>query len=125
MYYKHWTQIPTKSWPWTFFTTKEIASHGDGSIIIVPQALDKLQTLFREMNCPIRINDGYRDPIHNVKVGGAPLSMHKFGKAFDLSFHGLDKQKLYSMARACGFTGIGHYASFLHVDIGRRREWKG
>ncbi len=31
--------------------------------------------------------------------------------------------KFIKIALSNGFTGIGRYSSFVHVDIGPRREW--
>ena len=64
-----------------------------------------------------------RDPVHNARVGGAPLSRHKLGDAFDVALAGHDREALRAAARAAGFRGFGHYRTFLHVDLGPRREW--
>lgn len=123
--YKHWSKVPKSVWPWTSFTPKDIASKGDGSIIVVPQALNKLQALFDFLKKPIIINDAYRDRVHNANVGGEPTSLHKEGQAFDLSTRNIDRTELYQAARQIGFTGCGLYRTFLHCDIGRARTWYG
>ena len=116
MLFEHWTQVPANVWMWKHFTPQEIASKGDGSVLIVPQALDLLEELRLAMGAPLVILSAYRDPLHNARVGGAPLSQHKFGKAFDIRLAGHDRDTLINTARACGFTGFGSYKTFVHVD---------
>lgn len=123
-HYAHYSDVPESAWPWENFTPQEIASKGDGSLIVDADALDRLQWARREADQPFVIFSAYRDPIHNVKVGGAPLSMHKFGKAFDISLRGHHKPMLADICRRAGFTGFGlNYKTFLHVDTGRNRSW--
>lgn len=124
-FYKHWSEIPRSIWIWENFTPKEIASKGDGSILIDVEALNKLQALRNSLGKPLIIKSAYRDPGHNTKVGGAKNSNHLKGKAFDVSLHNQDKELLYGAAKACGFSGFGHYNSFLHLDTGKQREWNG
>jgi uncharacterized protein YcbK (DUF882 family) len=59
-------------------------------------------------------------------VGGGVRSRHKVGDAFDISLRTVkDKTRLISSARRAGFTGLGYYQTFLHVDTGRARWWFG
>ncbi len=123
-FYKHWREVPASIWVWDSFKPYEIASHGDGSLLLVIPAMNTLQALRNKLDCPLIINDGYRDPLHNARIGGAPLSLHKKGLAFDISYHNVDKERLYNVAKEVGFSGFGHYSTFLHVDLGKKREWK-
>jgi len=77
------------------------------------------------MDVPFQINSAYRCPIHNARIGGAPLSMHKFGRAFDIALTDhVDREKLIKCALQVGAGGIGeNYKTFVHVDTGRRRSW--
>lgn len=125
MMYAHYSAIPNSVWRWRHFKPIEIASKGDRSILVVPQALDCLEQLRLAMGRPLVILSAYRDPLHNARVGGAPLSQHKFGRAFDLRLDDIDRDELISKARACGFNGIGSYKTFVHVDIGPSRTWQG
>jgi zinc D-Ala-D-Ala carboxypeptidase len=43
MFYEHYDQVPMASWRWRHFAPREIASKGDGSILIDEDALDKLE----------------------------------------------------------------------------------
>jgi len=75
--YDHYTQV--NEWLWPHFTPQEIASRGDKSILVNYEALDKLENARTIMRKSFIINSAYRDPLHNARVGGAPLSSHKFG----------------------------------------------
>ncbi len=123
MLYAHHSDVPQDVWRWPNFTPAEIASNGDGSVLINADAMDKLQLLRDLIGRPLIINSAYRDPIYNAKVGGAPLSMHKQGRAFDIALRGHDRRQLARAAQAAGFTGFGYYNTFLHVDTGRKRSW--
>ena len=67
------------------------------------------------MNAPLRINSGHRCALHNARVGGAPLSLHK-KLAFDVALAGHDPAQLAAAARASGFRGFGFRQTFLHLD---------
>jgi zinc D-Ala-D-Ala carboxypeptidase len=51
--------------------------------------------------------------------------MHLQGAAFDISMANHDPESFEAAARAIGFTGFGFYPrqNFMHVDIGRARQW--
>jgi len=55
-------------------------------------------------------------------VGGAPFSQH-LKLAADISTLGHDRRKLLRACRNAGFTGFGFYNTFLHIDLGRPRNW--
>ena len=85
--------------------------------------MDALQRMRDEVG-PLRIFSAYRCPVHNAFVGGAPLSQHKLGRAFDVALGSYDKDSLIAAARQAGFTGFGvNYRTFIHVDTGPRRSW--
>lgn len=123
MLYADWREVPARLWRWPDFSPREIASRGDGSLLVVPQALDRLQAARSRVGQPFLITSAYRDPVHNARVGGAPLSRHKAGDAFDIALAGHDRAALLAACRAAGFTGFGFYSSFLHVDLGPERSW--
>jgi zinc D-Ala-D-Ala carboxypeptidase len=123
MFYEHYDQVPRALWRWRYFIPRELASKGDGSLLIDEDALDRLEYARRLLGQPLVILSAYRDPLHNAKVGGAPLSMHKEGKAFDIRLTGLDKWQLLIACQKAGFTGFGFYSTFLHVDTGKPRTW--
>lgn len=122
-YFEHYSKVPRSLWNYQSFKPSEIASHGNGSILIHFDALQKLQLARTIIGKPFIILSAYRDPIHNARVGGAPLSSHKQGHAFDISLHNQNKWHLYNVCREVGFTGFGFYNTFLHVDCGKPRTW--
>jgi uncharacterized protein YcbK (DUF882 family) len=72
-----------------------------------------------------------RVPTHNKRIGGAPKSMHLTGVAVDFVVKGvpfdknqmarLDKFHTGGLARA-DYNKDG-WADFVHVDLGKEREW--
>ncbi len=121
--YEHWGLVPVNRWRWKYFTPKELASKGNGSIKILEHALDKLERVREQLGRPLVINSAYRDPEYNARIGGARMSRHKVGDAFDISLKGQDRHKLHRLCKDAGFTGFGLYKTFLHVDCGPRRQW--
>ena len=111
----------TERWP--HFTPHEIACPCCGETCIWPEALDALERLRAALASPLRINSGHRCALHNARVGGAPLSLHK-KLAFDIALVGHDPAALLAAARSAGFTGFGFGRTFLHLDTrGRPARW--
>lgn len=121
MLYVHWSDV--KNWPYRYFTPRELASRGNGSLLVNHDAISKLDEMRRIVGKPFIITSAYRDPLHNARVGGAPRSYHKRGMAFDILLAGHDKDELKVAAMQAGFGGIAFARSFLHVDTGPRRTW--
>ena len=108
-------QAPWDASRWPHFSAREIACPCCGEICIWPEALDALERLRTAMNAPLRIDSGHRCALHNARVGGAPLSLHK-RLAFDVALTGHDPGALASAAREAGFRGFGFGQTFLHLD---------
>lgn len=95
---------------------------GCGTTYVSQDAIDKLEELRVLLSAPLRINSACRCPIHNAKIGGAPLSKHRSTKrspstAFDIAIGNHDKQEIIELAERVGFKGIGtKYKTFVHVD---------
>ena len=90
-------------------------------------ALALLQALRTAWGGPLSILSAYRCPLHNARVGGAPLSRHKLGDAFDVAtpkWSVADRERLVGTARSVGFRGVGLYRTFVHVDLGKARNWQ-
>lgn len=80
-----------------------------------------------EQGTTATINSGYRDPEHNVEVGGTAGSLHQQGKSFDLDLTGMtDAQKqaiLTDIAfQTMGTGSVGFYpgSNVIHVDAQRQ-----
>ena len=123
--YAHWKQVPRtwSAWPWRHFIPKEIACKGTGKLSVNTGLLDKLDLLRSRLGHPLSVSSVFRTPYWNSKCGGAPRSMHLFCLAADIKIIGKDKNLILELAKDLGFTGFGYYRTFLHVDLGRKREW--
>ena len=120
----HHTLIDHRDWPFKYFTPEEIACKGTGLILIDFDAISKLDELRDIIKEPFRPNSAYRSAVHNKNIGGSRNSMHLQGKAFDIPIKGkMTREKLHIVADHVGFTGIGDYDTFVHVDTGRKRYW--
>lgn len=88
--------------------------------------LGLLNTLRELWGRPLSVNSGARCLFWNAHVGGAPGSQHTLGKAADLRVTSRDEaDQLALLATKVGFTGLGIYATWLHVDTGPKRTWAG
>lgn len=122
--YAHHSLVSKEHWPFQYFIPRELANKGDGSLLADMDAIARLDHLRELLGKPLIINSAYRDPLYNARVGGAPRSMHKQGKAFDVALRGHNKRQLIQLAKQAGFTGFGiNYNTFLHIDTGRPRQW--
>ena len=116
--------FPLEFWRWPNFSPSEMACR-DGSLMIHPASLDKLQRLRTRLAAPLVVNSAYRSPSYNKRVGGAAGSLHLAARAYDISMAGHDPHEFEAAARACGFAGFGFYPdqNFMHIDTGPAREW--
>ena len=111
-------------WRSRFFKRREIACRHCGELVVHADSLEKLDQLRRLLGRPVTLSSAYRCGVHNALVGGAPLSMHKFARAFDVTLAGHSKSDVVAAAIEAGFTGLGvNYRTFVHVDTGRERRW--
>jgi hypothetical protein len=100
---------------WPHVARLEIACRCCGELYVWPRALDALSRLRVALATPLRITSGHRCVLHNARVGGAPLSLHK-RLAFDIAIAGHAPLPLARAARAAGFSGFGFGQTFLHLD---------
>jgi hypothetical protein len=101
-----------------------VQSHVDPRVL--PDVWSKLETLAQSLGRPITLNSAYRSPEYNRRIGGARNSMHVQRKAVDIQWGTNSAQgrvDFIQKAINAGFTGIGCYNSFCHVDIGAKRHW--
>lgn len=74
----------------------------------------------------ITVNSAYRTPRRNASIEGASRnSLHIQGRAVDITMHGIGLKQLADMAAHFNAGGIGLYGSFVHLDTGRIRNWRG
>ena len=123
--YDHWKQVPRNwsKWPWKYFKPEEMACKGTGKLVVEPRLLDYIDLFRLRFGGPLTVLSAFRSPYHNAFVGGAPFSSHLKAVAVDLSIVGQDKKQMEQLAKEIGFTGFGYYRTFLHIDLGRKREW--
>jgi zinc D-Ala-D-Ala carboxypeptidase len=91
--------------------------------LVRPRLAESLERLRATVGKPIPIVSGYRCPVHNHAVGGAPDSQHMYGSAADIP-RGICTS---SQATRAGFTGIGTKDGLpIHVDVrdGPLTTWK-
>jgi uncharacterized protein YcbK (DUF882 family) len=98
-----------------------------------PHLYDILSDLTASVGQPggeIDIVCGYRTSSTNESLrahttGVAKNSLHIQAEAIDLRMPGIDTLKLRKAALALGRGGVGYYphSDFIHVDVGRVRQW--
>jgi zinc D-Ala-D-Ala carboxypeptidase len=112
--------VPFPEWNkrWPDFTPDEVCCKGTKQIFIQIEAMDKLQKMRNIIMLPLKINSAYRTPAYNKEIGGSINSQHIFGRAFDVKIRGgkWGVEEMKKAARMVGFTGVGLYDTFIHVD---------
>lgn len=93
----------------------------DGSNLVKIDSvlIDKLQKLRDRLGVPLTINSAFRTEAYNKKIKGSPKSQHIQGTAVDVSIRNI-KMKIEDIAKiaeSIGFTGIGLYDTFIHLDV--------
>ena len=111
------------------FIAREIDCPCCGVLVFDPALLYALEAARAHFRRPIRVNSAYRCLKHNAKVGGAPNSMHRTGRAADIRIQGIDPAAVFSYFDATfGFiVGLGAHKSFTHVDVNSTtpgRRWQ-
>ena len=94
--------------------------------IIDKRLVDVLDRTRERLGVPITVNSGYRCPEHNAEVGGVSDSQHVLGTAADITYDGIDIDRLAEIAEECGADGIGkyYYQDFVHIDVrGYAARW--
>ncbi|MDR3321416.1 MAG: peptidase M15 [Synergistaceae bacterium] len=80
----------------------------------LPGMLEELRAAWGR---PIRITSGYRCERHNIAVGGALRSLHRLGRAVDISATRSEQIMIIDMAKAAGFSSIllGNERNYIHI----------
>lgn len=108
-------------WQWPNFTPEEWACKGDGTLLVIPSFMDRIQLLRQTVGFQLIVSSGYRSPAYNASVShtgdGGP---HTTGHAIDLTIRGAQALIVLKAALQLGFTGIGvsqkGEGRFLHLD---------
>lgn len=98
------------------FQRDELAQEwkGDWGVVQV-HAVERLQDM-RDQVGALVVNSGYRSPDYNASVGGATLSRHMYGDAFDLAPQAVSLGDLESTCYANGAGFVSVYVSHVHCD---------
>ena len=112
---------------WPNFLPSEMACRGCGEVYWAPEEFDRAQRLRTLLNRMVHFNSTHRSAIHNARVGGAPMSMHK-KIAFDFSLvkpavRNDELPTLQQKMVEAGFTTFGLYGTFIHTDSRPGRFW--
>lgn len=116
-----WREVPATAWRWPHFQPRELACKGDGSLVVVPPFLDRLEALRAAVARPLVIMSGYRSPAYNARVSTTGADgPHTTGQAVDIAIRGPDALALIAAAIGLGFTGVGVRqhgdGRFIHID---------
>lgn len=93
---------------------------------VLPEAWTKLENLAKSLGRVITINSAHRSVEYNKYICGAKKSSHVTRKAIDIQWGVSSVQGRVDMIQKAidaGFSGIGCYNSFIHVDISSKRQW--
>lgn len=99
-----------------FMLHEFVCKDGSGELMIDLPSIELLQKLRDYFGKPVYITSAYRSPEYNKQVGGVKNSYHLQGRAFDIYIEGVTPSKVAEIAEKIGFTGIGIYDEFTHVD---------
>lgn len=96
-----------------------------GRSLMDDELVKSLQKLRLRYGQPIYLTSAYRCEMHNIKVGGAPRSLHKKGMAVDIDLSKMGGSDLIRLIRLSQdpvegfrmFNGLGLGDNKLHLDI--------
>lgn len=103
-------------------TSKAIENHPtpDATRALEALVINVLDPARALLGTPIHVNSGYRNPLLNRAVGGAPTSQHTRGEAADLDAGSkAENQRLYNIiVENCEFDQLinEHDFSWVHVS---------
>ena len=108
--------------PGRFKYDADIASSGRWRRV-EPIVWAKLIRVCEESGKSFTVNSAFRSKAYNRSVNGAKDSIHMSGYAIDVRVSVADREVVFLAAQRAGFTGIGMYSTFMHLDCGPRRMW--
>lgn len=79
---------------------------------------------------PIIVTSAYRTRATNQRltrqgIDAARNSLHLYGRAVDIQVPGVAPLTLANLGSLLGLGGVGAYSTFVHLDTGSQRMWKG
>lgn len=89
---------------------------GSSEVKVDDMLVSLLELLRTQVKKPIKIVSGYRTEAYNEKCGGAKKSYHLLGQAADIKVDGVDTTVLGLLCVEIGFSGVGVYDNWVHVD---------
>ena len=92
-----------------------------------PDLLNLVRRAESHFGKKVVVTSGYRSPAHNRRVNGAKHSQHMYCNALDLFMPGVARDDLARFFYAQpdrGGIGLYCHMKSIHVDTGRRREWR-
>lgn len=99
------------------FKVSEFACKDKSKEVLIDDVLISLLQLLRnQVGKPIKIVSGYRTESYNASCGGAKNSYHVKGQAADIAVEGIDTTVLGLLCTEIGFSGVGVYDNWVHVD---------
>lgn len=105
------TDVPRDQWykRWPNFSPHEIVCKKTGHIFLQIEAMDKLQKMRDVINAALHIEKACCQESDRE---------HIYGRAFDIKIRGgkWGAEEMKKAALMVGFTGIGLYDTFIHVD---------
>jgi len=110
------------------FAEEEFACRCCGLVRVNPRLVHLLEQLRGQLGGkPVVVSSAYRCAVHNRAVGGARQSQHLLGNAADIAVTGIAPRAVAAAAEKMGFTGVGRYSGFTHVDVrlGGKVRWVG
>lgn len=115
--------------PAKYFKRREFTCKcGCGFDTVDAELIAVLDAVREHFAAPVLINSGCRCEEYNSKIGGAKGSQHKFGRAADITVHGVTPGAVnaYLVGRFHDQYGIGNYQSFTHIDTrSQKARWNG
>jgi uncharacterized protein YcbK (DUF882 family) len=120
-------KVAYAGWPITAAHLRNRVAHKKVHVKCFPKELVAiLARVEKKYGRKVVITSGYRSKKHNRRVRGARRSLHMSCKAADIKVPGVNKFKLAKYVKGLrGRGGVGTYcrSSFIHVDVGRKRNW--
>ncbi|WP_370673978.1 D-Ala-D-Ala carboxypeptidase family metallohydrolase [Pleomorphomonas sp. PLEO] len=105
-----------------------LLAHSEINVSCVkPTLLGMIRDAERHFSRRVVITSGYRSPSHNRLVRGALHSQHLYCNALDLYMPGIARDELaryFYGHPSRGGLGLYCHTKSIHVDTGRRREWR-